>query len=88
MPHQESPESPVSGETEQSAVTDNGHSKTDNLLLDRQRESDVDKEDESLVDEKLKPPSPKRRWPLVLGVAILVIASGGLGWYWWQSSQP
>ena len=30
-------------------------------------------------------PIPKRRWPLILGI-LLLIAGGGFGWRWWQNS--
>ncbi len=30
-------------------------------------------------------PSQKQRWPLILGIVVL-IAGGGFGWRWWQNS--
>ncbi|MBW4619832.1 MAG: efflux RND transporter periplasmic adaptor subunit [Cyanosarcina radialis HA8281-LM2] len=85
MPHPESPESPVSEETEQ--LPDDRQPKTDKLLLDGEPESDVDLQDEFLVDKQPKPPTKKRRWPLLLALAIAILGGAGAGWYWWQSSQ-
>jgi RND family efflux transporter MFP subunit len=42
-------------------------------------------EDESFSDQRIHSRS-KSRWPLALG-AIILIAGGGLGWYWWQTSR-
>ena len=92
MPHPESPESPVSLETEPLAAIDDRQIKKDKLLLDGQQESDLErvdgyKPDEDVVDGKLKPPSQKRRWPLIGGAIALIVASAVFGWRWWQSTQ-
>jgi RND family efflux transporter MFP subunit len=87
MPHRESPESQVPGETEQLAAIDNGRVKQDKLVLDERQESDVDREGESLPDGKLKPRSQKRKWLWFWGIIALIGVSGGLGWRWWQSTQ-
>lgn len=47
-------------------------------------ESDV-KEDEG-VEKPVFKPRRKQRWPIALGV-ILLIAGSGLGWYWWQQNH-
>ncbi|MDB9372411.1 efflux RND transporter periplasmic adaptor subunit [Nodularia sphaerocarpa] len=31
-------------------------------------------------------PNKKRRWPLILGIVLLIAGSGGVGWRWWQNS--
>jgi RND family efflux transporter MFP subunit len=31
------------------------------------------------------PPEKKRRWPLIVGILLLMVG-GGFGWRWWQSS--
>ena len=41
--------------------------------------------DESFRDERFHPRSGNR-WPIALGVIILILG-GGLGWYWWQTSH-
>src|SRR5919202_708315 len=41
--------------------------------------------DQSFRDERFDP-RPRNRWPIALGVIILILA-GGLGWYWWQTSH-
>ncbi|WP_414578845.1 efflux RND transporter periplasmic adaptor subunit [Anabaena sp. CCY 9402-a] len=43
-------------------------------------------QESSLVEpEKQSTPSHKQRWPMIVGI-ILLIVSGGFGWRWWQSS--
>ncbi|WGV27631.1 efflux RND transporter periplasmic adaptor subunit [Halotia branconii] len=71
MPHSEFPESLAPVETEQSAVNDS---------------SQVEKSD-TLPQLKRSPKPPqKRRWPLILGITLLILGSGGIAWRWWQSS--
>ncbi|AVH71323.1 efflux RND transporter periplasmic adaptor subunit [Nostoc sp. 'Lobaria pulmonaria (5183) cyanobiont'] len=67
MPHSEFPDSPLSIETEQPAVTDSSQ------------------ESQQLPERSPKPPQ-KRRWPLILGI-VLLIAGVGFGWHWWQTSN-
>ncbi|RCJ27818.1 efflux transporter periplasmic adaptor subunit [Nostoc minutum NIES-26] len=69
MPHSEFSDSLVPLETEQPTVTD----------------ANQVQQQESLPEQKQLSKPKKRRWPLILGV-ILLIAGGGLGWRWWQSS--
>ena len=47
-----------------------------------------DSSEESLpkLERSPKPPE-KRRWPLLLGI-VLLIAGVGFGWRWWQTSNP
>lgn len=42
-------------------------------------------ENPQLEPSKSPKPRQKKRWPLILGI-ILLILGGGLGWRWWQSS--
>ncbi len=70
MSHSEFPESPVSFEGEQSAVTDS---------------IEAIEEESPPKEEQLSVPKPKRRWPLILGI-LLVITGIGFGWRWWQTS--
>jgi multidrug efflux pump subunit AcrA (membrane-fusion protein) len=47
----------------------------------------TDVNEESQYEPKRSPKRPKkRRWPLVLGI-ILLIAGLGFGWRWWQTSS-
>jgi multidrug efflux pump subunit AcrA (membrane-fusion protein) len=71
MPHSEFPESSAPVETEQSAVKDSIQDHKQDLLLESEQSSKSTK---------------KRRWPLILGVTLLIVG-GGLGWRWWQSSS-
>ncbi|MBC1238567.1 efflux RND transporter periplasmic adaptor subunit [Nostoc sp. 2RC] len=47
--------------------------------------NDSSQESESLSERSPKSPK-KRRWPLLLGI-ILVIAGVGFGWRWWKTSS-
>ncbi|MEH2244241.1 efflux RND transporter periplasmic adaptor subunit [Nostoc sp.] len=47
--------------------------------------TDSSQESQPLPKRSPKPPR-KRRWPLVLGI-ILLIAGVGFGWRWWQTSN-
>ncbi|MBD2410235.1 efflux transporter periplasmic adaptor subunit [Nostoc calcicola FACHB-389] len=47
--------------------------------------NDSSQESGSLPERSPKPPQ-KRRWPLLLGI-ILLIAGVGFGWRWWQTSS-
>jgi hypothetical protein len=67
MSHSEFPDSPLSIEIEQPAVTDSSQ------------------ESQPLPERSPKPPE-KRRWPLILGI-ILLIGGIGFGWRWWQTSN-
>ncbi|MEA5507055.1 efflux RND transporter periplasmic adaptor subunit [Halotia wernerae UHCC 0503] len=71
MPHSEFPESLVPVETEQSTGNDS---------------SQIEKQDLLPKSEQSPKPLKKRRWPLILGIILLIIGSGGLAWRWWQSS--
>ena len=42
-------------------------------------------EDDPLLNRAFHPRS-KNRWPIALGVIILILG-GGLGWHWWQTSH-
>jgi RND family efflux transporter MFP subunit len=48
-------------------------------------DSSQHQQQESLQEQPPKPPQ-KRRWPLILGI-VLLIAGLGLGWRWWQTSR-
>lgn len=40
-----------------------------------------------ITDSPLSPtPFHKRRWPLIVGIVLLILG-GGFGWRWWQSSM-
>lgn len=55
--------------------------------VDLENSTDAETQESSLVEaEKQSTPNPKPRWPLIVGI-ILVIAGGGFGWKWWQSSM-
>ena len=56
----------------------------DSKHLDVFDESEV--KDDEVVEPKVFKPRRKQRWPIALGV-ILLIAGSGFGWYWWQQSQ-
>lgn len=47
--------------------------------------TDSSQEPQPLPERSPKPPQ-KRRWPLILGI-ILLIAGVGFGWRWWQTSH-
>ncbi|MFN6535725.1 MAG: efflux RND transporter periplasmic adaptor subunit [Nostoc sp. EkiNYC01] len=47
--------------------------------------NDSSQESGSLPERSPKPPQ-KRRWPLLLGI-LLLIAGVGFGWRWWQTSS-
>ncbi|MEH2140102.1 efflux RND transporter periplasmic adaptor subunit [Nostoc sp.] len=47
--------------------------------------TDSSQESQPLVERSPKPPQ-KRRWPLILGI-ILLIGGIGFGWRWWQTSH-
>ncbi|MEH2239995.1 efflux RND transporter periplasmic adaptor subunit [Nostoc sp.] len=47
--------------------------------------TDSSQESQPLPERSPKPPR-KRRWPLLLGI-ILLIAGVGFGWRWWQTSN-
>ncbi|MCC5603128.1 efflux RND transporter periplasmic adaptor subunit [Nostoc favosum] len=47
--------------------------------------NDSSQESQPLPERSPKPPQ-KRRWPLLLGI-ILLIAGVGFGWRWWQTSN-
>ncbi len=47
--------------------------------------TDPSQESQPLPERSPKPPQ-KRRWPLILGI-ILLIGGIGLGWRWWQTSH-
>ena len=47
--------------------------------------SDSSQESQPLPERSPKPPQ-KRRWPLLLGI-VLLIAGVGFGWRWWQTSN-
>ncbi|QHG18058.1 efflux RND transporter periplasmic adaptor subunit [Nostoc sp. ATCC 53789] len=47
--------------------------------------TDSSQEPQSLPERSPKPPQ-KRRWPLILGI-ILLIGGIGFGWRWWQTSS-
>ncbi|XHR81356.1 MAG: biotin/lipoyl-binding protein [Gloeotrichia echinulata GP01] len=70
MSHSEFPESPITLEAEHSAVTDS--------MEARQQESPP-------KEEQVSVPKRKRRWPMILGI-ILVMTGLGFGWRWWQTS--
>lgn len=70
MSHSEFPDSPFPVEQEQPTVTDTNEIQ----------------QQESPVEEKQLPEPKKQRWPLILGI-ILLIAGGGWGWRWWQNSH-
>ncbi|WP_341525372.1 efflux RND transporter periplasmic adaptor subunit [Nostoc sp. UHCC 0302] len=71
MSHSDFPESPAPIEKEQPAVTD----------------SNQIQQQDSLPEQKQPPKQPqKQRWPLILGI-VLLIAGLGIGWRWWQTSS-
>ncbi|MEH2271232.1 MAG: efflux RND transporter periplasmic adaptor subunit [Nostoc sp.] len=47
--------------------------------------TDSNQESQQLPQRSPKPPQ-KRRWPLILGI-ILLVAGVGFGWRWWQTSN-
>ncbi|MBN3905453.1 MAG: efflux RND transporter periplasmic adaptor subunit [Nostoc sp. NMS1] len=47
--------------------------------------TDSSQESQPLLERSPKPPK-KRRWPLILGI-ILLIGGIGFGWRWWQTSS-
>ncbi|MBG1263640.1 efflux RND transporter periplasmic adaptor subunit [Nostoc commune] len=47
--------------------------------------NDSSQESQPLPERSPKPPQ-KRRWPLLLGI-LLLIAGVGIGWRWWQTSN-
>ncbi|MBD2564438.1 MULTISPECIES: efflux RND transporter periplasmic adaptor subunit [Nostoc] len=47
--------------------------------------NDSSQESQPLLERSPKPPQ-KRRWPLLLGI-VLLIAGVGFGWRWWQTSN-
>ncbi|MEH2256813.1 efflux RND transporter periplasmic adaptor subunit [Nostoc sp.] len=47
--------------------------------------TDSSQESQELPQRSPKPPQ-KRRWPLILGI-VLLIAGVGFGWRWWQTSN-
>lgn len=47
--------------------------------------NDSSQESQPLPERSPKPPQ-KRRWPLLLGI-VLLIAGVGIGWRWWQTSN-
>lgn len=47
--------------------------------------NDSNQESQPLPERSPKPPQ-KRRWPLLLGI-VLLIAGVGFGWRWWQTSN-
>ena len=48
-------------------------------------EDKIQPEDKEIIENQPKPPQNKR-WPLALGI-ILLIAGSGFGWYWWQNNK-
>lgn len=70
MSHSEFPESPVSVETNEPDVTDSRQAQKENSRFEK---------------EKLSVSNLKRRWPVLLGI-ILLIGGLGFGWRWWQTS--
>ncbi|MFN6483546.1 MULTISPECIES: efflux RND transporter periplasmic adaptor subunit [unclassified Nostoc] len=47
--------------------------------------NNASQESQPLLERSPKPPQ-KRRWPLILGI-VLLIAGVGIGWRWWQTSR-
>ncbi|QMS91570.1 efflux RND transporter periplasmic adaptor subunit [Nostoc edaphicum CCNP1411] len=47
--------------------------------------NDSNQESQPLLERSPKPPQ-KRRWPLILGI-VLLVAGVGFGWRWWQTSS-
>ncbi|HYX18716.1 MAG TPA: efflux RND transporter periplasmic adaptor subunit, partial [Nostoc sp.] len=47
--------------------------------------NDSNQESQPLLERSPKPPQ-KQRWPLLLGI-VLLIAGVGIGWRWWQSTN-
>ncbi|MBW4521563.1 MAG: HlyD family secretion protein [Scytolyngbya sp. HA4215-MV1] len=84
MTQTQSREHAVIPEADRTDLKEQEHDRSNDTLL---LQNDVD-EDESLEQEDApKPGNPKRRFLLVMGGCMILLAGSIIGWRWWQFQQ-